>query len=169
MTRPLNLDRSLEELEDDRWPAPSGDATRFVATAHALRRKPIGELTVEDMRLLIGQNEGLPHLLPPALEVLRLDPMAEGHMYESDLLAAVLTRSPETWSKSPGLGRELRLVVSDLSDLTPDLKREVERFLALQHAGGTALQVPRAQVGHCLRGLSYERSRARAASRDVRG
>lgn len=52
-------------------------------------------------------------------------------MYEGDLLAAVLTRSPETWSKSPGLGRELRLVVSDLSDLTPDLKREVERFLAL--------------------------------------
>ncbi|MFE4801034.1 contact-dependent growth inhibition system immunity protein [Streptomyces sp. NPDC056708] len=94
MTRPLNRDRSLEGLEDDRWPAPSGDATRLVATAHALRRKPIGELTVEDMRLLIRQNEGLPYLLPLALEVLRLDPMAEGHMYEGDLLSAVLTRSP---------------------------------------------------------------------------
>ncbi|MCX4537958.1 contact-dependent growth inhibition system immunity protein (plasmid) [Streptomyces sp. NBC_00841] len=131
MTRPLNRDRSLEELEDDRWPVPSGDATRLVATAHALRRKPIGELTVEDMRLLIRQNEGLPYLLPLALEVLRLDPMAEGHMYEGDLLDAVLTRSPEIWSKSPELGRELRLIVSDLSDLTPNLKHEVERFLTL--------------------------------------
>ncbi|MFG2358331.1 contact-dependent growth inhibition system immunity protein [Streptomyces sp. NPDC048521] len=128
---PPNRDRSLEELEDDRWPAPSADATRLVATAHALRRKPIGALTVADMRLLTRQNEGLPYLLPLALEVLRLDPMAEGHMYEGDLLAAVLTRSPEIWSTSPELGRELRLIVSDLSDLTPGLKHEVERFLAL--------------------------------------
>ncbi|MCP3766638.1 contact-dependent growth inhibition system immunity protein [Streptomyces sp. MAR25Y5] len=49
-------------------------------TAHALRRRPIGELAVEDMRLLIGQNVGLAHLLPLALEVLRDDPMAEGDM-----------------------------------------------------------------------------------------
>ncbi|KOT30617.1 hypothetical protein ADK41_32035 [Streptomyces caelestis] len=118
-------------MENDRWPAPPADATRLIATAHALRRKPIGELTVEDMRLLIGQNEGLPHLLPPALEVLRLDPTAEGHTYEGDLLYAVLTRSPEIWSTSPELGRELRLIVSDLSDLAPHLEREVERFLAL--------------------------------------
>ncbi|MFD7772052.1 contact-dependent growth inhibition system immunity protein [Streptomyces sp. NPDC059787] len=131
MTRPLNRDLSLEELENDRWPAPSGDATRLVATATALRRKPIGELTVEDMRLLIRQNEGLPYLLPLALEVLRQDPMAEGHMYEGDLLSAVLTRSPEIWSTSPELGRELRLIVSDLSNLAPHLEHEVERFLAL--------------------------------------
>lgn len=51
-------------------------------------------------------------------------------MYEGDLPAAVLTRSPEIWSESPELGRELRLVVSDLSDLTPDLKHKVEPFLA---------------------------------------
>ncbi|MDF6046232.1 hypothetical protein LRD69_29725 [Streptomyces sp. JH14] len=129
--RLVNRDRSLEELERDRWPAPSGDATRLVMTAHELRRKPIGELTVEDLRLLIRQNEGLTHLLPLALEVLRSDPMAEGHMYEGDLLAAVLTRSSEVWSTSAELGRELRLIVSELSDPAPDLKQEVDRFLAL--------------------------------------
>ncbi len=134
MTRPVNRDRSLEELEDDRWPAPSADATRLAATTHALRRKPIGSLTVEDTRLLIKQNQGLHHLLPPALEVLRLDPMAEGHMYEGDLLAAVPTRSPDILSTSPELGCDLRLIVSDLSDpsdLPPDLEYEVKRILAL--------------------------------------
>ncbi|WP_307797842.1 contact-dependent growth inhibition system immunity protein [Streptomyces laculatispora] len=50
MTRPLNCDRSIEELERAFWPAPSVDDTRLVATAHALRRRPIGQLTVEDMR-----------------------------------------------------------------------------------------------------------------------
>ncbi|WP_405626645.1 hypothetical protein [Streptomyces sp. NBC_01396] len=31
---------------------------------HALRHKPIGALSVQDLRLPIGQNIGLTHLLP---------------------------------------------------------------------------------------------------------
>ncbi|MET9462028.1 contact-dependent growth inhibition system immunity protein [Streptomyces canus] len=129
MTRSPNCDRSLEELERDRWPAPPTDATRLVATAHALRRRPIGELAVEDMRLLIGQDIGLPYLLPLALKVLRDNPMAEGDMYEGDLLSAVLTRNPAVWTESPELGRELRAIVSALTDPPPDLQQKVERFL----------------------------------------
>ncbi|MGW3513612.1 contact-dependent growth inhibition system immunity protein [Streptomyces sp. NPDC000994] len=130
MRRPLNRDRSLEELERDRWPAPPTDTTRLVATAHALRRRPVGELTVEDMRLLIGQDIGLPYLLPLALEVLRDNPMAEGDMYEGDLLSAVLTRNPAVWTESSELDRELRVIVSELTDLPPDLQQKVERYLA---------------------------------------
>ena len=95
-----------------------------------MRRRPIGELTVEDMRLLIGQDRGLPHLLPLVLEVLRENPMAEGHMYEGDLLSAVLTRNPSVWAEFSELGRELRVIVSKLAGLSPDLQQKVERFLA---------------------------------------
>lgn len=130
MTRRLNRDRSLEELEHDCWPAPEADTTRLIATAHALRRRPIGELTVEDMRLLIGQSIGLPYLLPLAVEVLRENPMAEGHMYEGDLLSAVLTRNPAVWTESSELAREFRAIVAELTDLPPGLQQKVERFLA---------------------------------------
>ncbi|WP_431953664.1 contact-dependent growth inhibition system immunity protein [Actinacidiphila sp. bgisy167] len=129
MTRPLHRDRSLEELERDCWPTPSADDTRLVTTAHALRRRPIGELTVEDMRLLIGQDIGLPYLLPLAVEVLRENPMAEGHMYEDDLLSAVLTRDPSLWAEFPELGRQLRGLVSKLTGLPTDVRQKVERFL----------------------------------------
>ncbi|MET9414673.1 contact-dependent growth inhibition system immunity protein [Streptomyces klenkii] len=131
MTRLVNRDRSLEELERDRWAAPSGGETRLMATAHELRRKPIGSLTVEDMRLLINQDVHLAHLLPLAVEVLRVDPLAEGDMYEGDLLAAVLTRGAEVWSEFPDLRREVRVIVSELADVPPAVKREVEGFLAL--------------------------------------
>ncbi len=97
---------------------------------HALRRRPIGKLTVEDMRLLIGQNVGLSYLLPLALEVLRDDPMAEGDMYEGDLLSAVVTRSPAVWNEWPELGRELGVIVSELTDLPPSLTQETAGFLA---------------------------------------
>ncbi|MFP8939971.1 contact-dependent growth inhibition system immunity protein [Streptomyces fenghuangensis] len=110
MTRLVNRDRSLEELERDRRPAPSGGETRLMATVRELRRKPIGGLTVEDMRLLISQDVGLGHLLPLAVEVLRTDPLAEGDMYEGDLPAAVLTGSAEVWSEFPELRRDVRLI-----------------------------------------------------------
>ncbi|MEU3793897.1 contact-dependent growth inhibition system immunity protein [Streptomyces fructofermentans] len=130
MTHPLNRDRSLDDLERACWPAPSADGTRLVTTAHALRRRPIGELTIEDMRLLIGQDVGLPYLLPLALEALRENPMAEGHMYEGDLLSAVVSRHPSVLGDFPELGGELRAIVSKLTGLPPYLQQTVESFLA---------------------------------------
>ncbi|MEV7143716.1 contact-dependent growth inhibition system immunity protein [Streptomyces tauricus] len=116
MPRALNCDRSFEKLEHDRWPTPPTDATCLVATAHASRRRPIGKPSVEDMRLLIGQDIGLRHVLPLAPKVLRDDPMAAGDMYEGDLLSAVLTRTRAIWTDTPELGRELRTIVLALTD-----------------------------------------------------
>ncbi|MGW3989247.1 contact-dependent growth inhibition system immunity protein [Streptomyces sp. NPDC004830] len=127
----MNRDHSLEELERDRWSAPSGGETRLMATVRELRRKPIGGLTIEDMRLLIRQDVGLAYLLPLAVEVLRIDPLAEGDLYEGDLLAAVLTRGAEVWSESSELERDVRLIVSELADVPLALERAVEGFLAL--------------------------------------
>ncbi|MGW2913918.1 contact-dependent growth inhibition system immunity protein [Streptomyces asoensis] len=128
MTVTIDLSRSLAELERDRWPAPPPDATRLTATAHALRSRPVGTLTVEDLRLLIRQDIGLAVLLPLAVEVLRDDPLAEGHMGEGDLLRAVLTRTSAIWSAYPELAKQLTDIVSGLSDLPPDLRSVVERF-----------------------------------------
>ncbi|MFE6747330.1 contact-dependent growth inhibition system immunity protein [Kitasatospora purpeofusca] len=130
MTRPVNHDRSLEELERDRWPTPSGDETRLVATVLVLRRKPVGDLSVEDLRLLIGQSVGLVHLLPLAVDILWDDPLAEGDMYEGDLLAAVLSRNAEVWRTIPELGREVRSIVSGLVDVPSILEPRIKEFLA---------------------------------------
>ncbi|MDT0430649.1 MULTISPECIES: contact-dependent growth inhibition system immunity protein [Streptomyces] len=60
---------------------PSADDTRLVAPAHALRRRPVGEPTTEDVRLSMGQDIGLPYLLPLALEVRQVHstPMQDVH------------------------------------------------------------------------------------------
>ncbi|MFC7842663.1 contact-dependent growth inhibition system immunity protein [Streptomyces sp. NPDC057382] len=130
MKRLPNRASSLEALEGHQWPTPPPHATRLVATTHALRRRPIGELTVENLRLLIGQNVGLRHLLPLALEVLRDNPMAEGDLYEGDLLSAVLTRDQVVWTDFPDLGDDLRVLVGALTALPPDLRKQAEMFLS---------------------------------------
>ncbi|WP_406841257.1 contact-dependent growth inhibition system immunity protein [Streptomyces sp. AHU1] len=74
--------------------------------------------------------------MPLALEVLRDNPMAEGHMDEGDLLSAVLTRKPAVRTEFPELGRELRAIVSKLTgvststSLPPDAQQGAERLLA---------------------------------------
>ncbi|MGI5372826.1 contact-dependent growth inhibition system immunity protein [Streptomyces sp. CA-251387] len=131
MTEPARGSRSLEEMEGGRWPDPPADATRLVATAHALRRKPISALSPEDLRLLIGRNIGLPYLLPRAVDLLRADPLVEGDLYEGDLLSAALTRDRAAWAGAPQAARALRLVLSTMNDIPPGLQGEIDDFLAL--------------------------------------
>ncbi|MEU1160412.1 contact-dependent growth inhibition system immunity protein [Streptomyces sp. NPDC005921] len=130
MTRAAERERCLEELERDRWPAPPAGASRLAVTVHALRRRPVGEPSAEDLRLMIGQDVGLAHLLPLAVELLRDDPMAQGDLYEGDLLSAVLTRKPAAWDELPAARRELGVIVSGLTGLPPGLAQEAERFPA---------------------------------------
>ncbi|MBB5122960.1 contact-dependent growth inhibition system immunity protein [Streptomyces eurocidicus] len=132
MTRPVKRTSSLEELEGVRRPPPPADATRLVATAHDLRRRPIGTLDAEGLRLLITQDVGLPYLLPLAVELLRADPLVEGDLYEGDLLSAALTRAASAWSEVPDAARELRDIVSGplgSGDLPPSLRAEAAGFL----------------------------------------
>lgn len=86
-------EKSLEELEGFVARAPR-DASDLVQTIHALRRKPIGAFTVENLRFMIGQRQGVPYLLPLALEKLEADPFAAGDLSRGDLLTNVLDAEP---------------------------------------------------------------------------
>ncbi|MFE9400094.1 contact-dependent growth inhibition system immunity protein [Streptomyces flavidovirens] len=132
MSRTGNLDLSLEELDGERWPPPPDDATSLVRAVHALRRRPIGSLKVEELRRLVGQGVGLPWLLPLAVDILEETAPAEaaGEFYDDDLLSSVVTRSQTVWIEYPELARRLRDTVTTLRYLSSDLKAEVDGFLA---------------------------------------
>jgi hypothetical protein len=89
--------RSLEEIEDDRWSDPPADATRLVTTAYALRKRPIGALDAEGLRLLISQQIGLDTIVPLALDRVEREPLAEGDFYPGDLLDALIRRVPDSY------------------------------------------------------------------------
>ena len=81
--------KTLEELEQLAWGEQTFDSY-LVTTCHRLRKKPVDEFTVEDLRIMIGQKFGLQHLLPRAIEVLEGEPLAGGDFYPGDLLANVI-------------------------------------------------------------------------------
>jgi hypothetical protein len=127
------MSRSIEEIEGTRWGYPPSDATRLVVTAYRLRREPIGELTVEDLRLLIGQQVGTAVVVPRALEVLGERPLAEGDMFEGDLLCSVLRIKGDFWSARPELADAVEAVVALIVAPPAAVCRDIERWRAAPH------------------------------------
>jgi len=79
------------------WGEPTFDSG-VVKKCHRLYRLPLNDFTREDLRLMIGQQIGLAHLVPLALELLAVEPLISGECYEGDLLAAVLRADSRFWS-----------------------------------------------------------------------
>ncbi|MEV8227708.1 contact-dependent growth inhibition system immunity protein [Streptomyces sp. NPDC079167] len=124
-------ERTLEQLEGAVWPDPPPRSTGLARAVHALRRRPVGELTPHEPARLIGQQVSLPWLLPSAVRHLHetAPGQATGGFYDDDLLTAVLAVSPEIWSAEPELARGLRDALGSLADLGPHLTEAAEDFL----------------------------------------
>lgn len=90
----MDENRTLEQLEGQVWPEPDFGSP-LVIRGHALRKPAIGTLSVEDLRLLLGQDIGTPYLLPRALRILEEAPLAEGDFFPGDLICAVMEHNAE--------------------------------------------------------------------------
>ena len=124
-------DKSLENLEKDYWDEPDYES-HLVKTCHQLRKKPLKDFEIEDLRIMIGQNFGLTFLIPIALEKLKPNILAEGDFYEGDLLKSVLTSEASFWKDRVDLFDELDKMIRDNTGLldqnSPDLIKVFNRL-----------------------------------------
>ena len=126
--------KTLEELDGEDWGEPEYDSY-LVATCHRLRRVPLNDYKVEDLRIMIGQQFGLEYILPLALNVLEDDPLAEGDFYPGDLLNSVLNINPTFWDQHPELRQRMATIavaaeanVQEIDEVDEDLKRNIALF-----------------------------------------
>ena len=117
--------KTLEELENDVWPDDSGWA--LINRCNRVRKKPVDELTIEDLRVMIGQNLSLDHLMPIAIDRLEENPLSEGDFYPGDLLQNVI-RCRDWMALHPEIRERLVKVVNRA---IPELKSEEEELRLL--------------------------------------
>ena len=117
--------KTLENLEKDYWGEPTYDS-HLVQTCHQLRKKPLKEFETEDLRTMIGQNIGLKYLIPIALATLKENILAEGDLYQGDLLKSVLTSDREFWCREKDFWVELEEIISNNEQL---LKEQEPKLL----------------------------------------
>ena len=108
----MRREKTIEQLENAYWGEPD-DESYLVTTCHRLRQKPLKDFEVEDLRIMIGQDIGLQYLIPLALEVLKHNVLAEGDLYEGDLLKAVLSCEVTYWESDPKQLTELKSIIQD--------------------------------------------------------
>ncbi len=123
--------RTLDSVDPPAWgPAPP-DSTALVKRCHELRTKPLVDFTVEDLRLMIGDQVALNHLVWPALDRLRSDALVEYDDYPTDLLASLLRVDSAYWERSPDYDQELRNLAKGARErftLAPELHELIETF-----------------------------------------
>lgn len=107
---PTDRSKTLQELDGQQREEPQF-ASHAAAECHRLRGVPLKDFTVEDLRLMIGQNESMDHLMPLALEKLRADPMVESVFFRGDFLVTVLRSDEPFWRANPKLHGEVLSIV----------------------------------------------------------
>lgn len=120
--------RTLDELEGVAA-APTYDSY-LTGTCHRLRKKPIGEFSGEDLRIMIGQNIGLFYLVPIALDVLERHPLARGDFYPGDLLCALLRADPVYWQHHSDQRARLDEIIARIEDVSDDVARDLKTWMA---------------------------------------
>ena len=124
----FDLSKSLQQLEGEDYGEPT-DHTHLVAECYRLRRIPLCDFTVENLRIKIGQNIGLKYLVPLALERLQANPYTEGVFYPGDLLVNVLRSDSEFWRRNQELKQQLVAIAERATGtrvVLPDATGETE-------------------------------------------
>ena len=117
----------LDELEGKEWEPPDY-GSHLVRTCHQLRKKPIGEFTIEDLRIMIGQQIGLGFLIPLALDEIEQNPLAEGDFYPGDLLVSVLRVDLSFWRGHREWRARLERVINSPEGMPEEITEQVEQF-----------------------------------------
>ena len=112
---------TIEQLEQVFWSEPE-NGSYVMRSCYDLRKKPLEEFTVENLRVMIGQQEGLKYLIPIALKELSKNPLLEADCYEGDLLRAVLNLPPKFWKNHPDWKKEMEQIVRAIPSLPKELK-----------------------------------------------
>ena len=108
----IDINKSIEELENDYWGDPALDSY-VITTCHKARQKPIRSLSNEEIRCLIGQKTGIKYLLPIAVGIVKKEPFIDITLFEGDLLLQLLRLYINDWKYIPN---ELQIFITIIFD-----------------------------------------------------
>jgi hypothetical protein len=120
----INRQMTLEMLEDKIWGEPEFKSHLSIE-CHRLRKIPLENFSIENLRMMIGQKFSLEYLVPIALEKLVANPYVAGKLYSGDLLSAVLKVNSEFWDEHQDLLFELADVIGIVEELVTFNSQEV--------------------------------------------
>ena len=120
--------QSLEILERQSWGEALNAPTNLVRRCIELRKIPIADFSASDLRLMIGQQFGLPYLIPIAIEKLQGNLLVEADYYEGDLLSTVLDIDAKFWKSNPNYWTQVSKLLSNKRQELAKRKISITKF-----------------------------------------
>ena len=96
--------KTIESLEKKNFGNPNEAQTHMVKRCLELCKIPLEQFSVEDLRLMIGQDFSLRCLIPLAMEHLERDIFVEGDYFPGYLLKSVLSVDNGFWLENKKCG-----------------------------------------------------------------
>jgi hypothetical protein len=106
MSVSFDRNKTMQELEEFDWGEPNAASTYAPECFH-LRRRPLADLTIDEMSFMIRCGIGLRYLIPLSLENLRANPRLNGDTPRTDLLGSILKINVCFWLSLPEFWFEL--------------------------------------------------------------
>lgn len=103
--------KSIEELEQIIW-APPILQSYVARTCFELRRKPLSDLTSEEVRVGLEQQVGVEYLVSLAIKRLEFEPLLEARLYRGDLLQSLLDVPFDYWVRNPDVQQKVGRIVT---------------------------------------------------------
>lgn len=126
--------KSIERLEKKTWPPlPMDEGSHLIKTCNALRKKQLQDFTVEDLRIMIGQEIGVYFLIPIVIETLKENLFAEGNMYEGDLLKNVLEINTKFWDDNKNYWLEMNELIKNRRQEIKEMRFDSSKFDACKY------------------------------------
>ena len=123
-----NLHLTLEQLEVDTSEEVLETDTTLVKTCKLLRKKRLQDFTIENLRIMIGQQLGLNYLIPLAIDKLSHNILHQGDFYPGDLFVSILRINQFYWSNNRELYQIIvNLINTNTADLT-EFSKDIEKF-----------------------------------------
>jgi hypothetical protein len=98
---PTDLSLSLEELTGLDAGNPDDAPTNMVEAIIRSWKKPLNQLSDEEIGRLVVQHDGYPYVLDLVWPKLESDPLFDGGYYPGDVLSSLIRADPEIWADRP--------------------------------------------------------------------
>ena len=109
------LDKTMTQLLEIVWTKdniPTEDDSNVVRRHYSVTLKKLKDFSNEDVRFCLSQEIGLTYVVPLAIEILREDILAEGHMYPGDIVSNLLNVDAEYWDLHVNHALEVQGILS---------------------------------------------------------
>jgi hypothetical protein len=135
VTEETDFAQSIDELEGSGWGTVETAETPLIQECLALRKKPLRELTNEELNLAVGQRIGFPFVLDLAFDRLAPDPLLDCGCFPGDILANLVRAPAEVWKERPALCEKLSEYYDFVMRQPPDLTADFREILNLPASG----------------------------------